>query len=533
MHTSLRHRLAAAGLTALVLSPMLLLAADPQKEKDAEDEELVILSPFVVSASVSTGYSVSNTLGGTRLGATVGGAQDARYFRDEVDAGNFPHPSTLTAEGLFSEYDLPLCSRAASKELFYLTGEAMPAALLTKPEVKYLGQIGLASGLDPATWHRAPLNLVAVVDKSGSMSGHPLDLVKRSLHQIESQLGPDDQLSIVLYGDRSHVHLEPTRVSEANRAAIADAIDAIESAGSTNMEAGLQVGFALARRSGAEFRGTTRVMQFTDERPNVGDTSEAGFMGLMAAASRDGIGQTTVGVGVQFDAEMASTVSAVRGGNLFYFADDAEMEKTFGEELDMMVTELAHDLTVTIRPAPGLRLVGVYGIPGEMLKWEDGERSVKFEISTVFLSKRRGAIYAAFAPEVEDLPARRHAEGRALATVSLAYSEAGRNETQQGTLELPLVAAQDASLGLTRGRLLVSEYLGLKAAMTAHLVENNQERAFTLLRDLDALLDGSADAALDPERKSVADLYARMAKLSGHGEPVTLNRAPHRTQFKS
>ncbi|MBK8476745.1 MAG: VWA domain-containing protein [Opitutaceae bacterium] len=522
MKTITPRRFAAAFVSSLLLSTPLILLGDPTTpvppDKDKE-EDIIVLSPFEVTAVGATGYSAGSTLAGVRLGATVGGAKDARFFRDAAEDGGFPHPNTITAEGLFSEHDLPLQCRTESKELFILNGEAMPAALLTKPEVKYLGQIGLSSGLDAATWHREPLNLVAVVDKSGSMDGEPLALVRKCLGQIHSQLGPDDQLSIVLYGDTSHVHLAPTPATKANRAGIAAAIAAIESSGSTNMEEGLQVGFALARQSQTSFRGRTRVMQFTDERPNVGDTTAGGFMGIMEAGSRDGIGQTTVGVGVDFGAELASKVSSVRGGNLFFFPDEAAMVKTFTEDLDTMVTELAHDLDVTIRPAAGLRLVGVYGIPGEMLKWE-GDRDVRFQVTTVFLSKSRGAIYAAFAPEAEDLPERRYVEGRPLAAVGLSYREVGSTVAKTAKLELPLVSKRGASVGLTRGRLLVSEYLALKSAMTAHLTENNQEKAYVQLGELHELLAADSDRTMADERKLVAGLYTAMAKLSGHGERV-------------
>ena len=44
--------------------------------------------------------------------------------------------------------------------------------------------------------------------------------------------------------------------------------------------------------------------------------------------------------------------------------------------------------------------------------------------------------------------------------------------------------------GLRRGRFLVSEYLALKGAMTAHLVENDQEKAYQMLGELHGLLAG-------------------------------------------
>jgi len=524
MNPNLPRGLAALAITGLLLAstPWLFAQGTPKKEKDKQDE-VIILSPFEVSAGPGTGYSAASSIAGARMGATVGGAKDANYVRDNVDRGNFPHPDTITAEGLFSEYDLPLRDQQTkSRDLLILNGEAMPAKLITQPDVRYLAQIGFSSGLDARTWHREPLNLVAVVDKSGSMSGQPLALVKRALHQVHSQLGPNDQLSVVLYGDRSHVHLAPTRTTEENQERIDEAIDAIQSAGSTNMEAGLKVGFALARESQQTFNGRTRIMQFTDEQPNVGDTSAEGFMGMMEAASHDGIGQTTIGVGVQFGAELASTISSVRGGNLFFFPNATEMEQTFTEELDTMVTELGYDLDLTIRPAPGLRLTSVYGIPGEMLRWE-GDRNVRFQVTTLFLSKRKGAIYLAFAPEQENLPARSYAKGQPLATVQLSYREANKSEATTSKLELPFVAAAKASVGLKRGELLVNEYLGLKGAMTAHHVENNPEKAHRLLTTLNSRLSSSTDQALGKERKLVGNLLKSMSRLAGHRSHASLN----------
>jgi len=507
-------------LTLAVLfssSTTALLSQDKTQKDQNDDDEIIVLSPFCV---------------GGGMGVTVGGAKDAGYFRDGVDRGEFPHPNTITAEGLFSEYDLPLKPHRTSKNLLFLDGEAIRTSLVSAPEARYLAQIGFSSGLDAQKWHRDPINLIAVVDKSGSMNGQPLNLVKECLRKVLSQFGPDDQMSIVLYGDRSHVYLDPTRTTRANRTDILDAIDHIESSGSTNMEEGLKVGFELARHSQKSFQGRTRLMQFTDERPNVGDTSAGGFMGLMEAGSLDGIGQTTIGVGEQFGAELASRVSAVRGGNLFYFANATEMEKTFDEDLDTLVTELAYDLDVAIQPAPGLKIVGVYGVPGELLK-STGQRGIQFHVSTLFLSKRRGAIYAAFAPEQENLPAQEFQSSSMLAAVRLSYRLVGHSKITASELDLPLVAESEASQGLTRGTYLVSEYLGLKAALSAHLLDNNQEKAYALLTELHQRFASLKDPELLKESSLVEKLYLKMGQLSGHGEPLALNESTHQTSDDS
>lgn len=490
-----------AALTPFFSSPLSIA-------QDKDEEEIFVLSPFTVDS------------GG--FGATPGGAQDIAYARSQVEIGNIPHPNTFTAEGLFSEHDLALASSSRCEETLYVFGEAMPAELLQRPNVVAIGQIGFGSGLDPATWQPEPLNLVAVIDKSGSMSGQPLELVKQSLLQIISQLDQDDQLSIVLYGDRSHIYMNPTRVSRHNLKQIERQIQAIASSGSTNMEHGLKVGYSLAETSAREFTGNTRLMLFTDERPNVGNTSAEGFMGLMENGSKHGIGLTTIGVGVQFGAELANKVSSVRGGNLFYFPDSHSMVETFTDEFATMVTELAYDMELTIHPSSGYTIAGVYGVPADMFEWSD-DRSISLSIQTLFLSLRQGALYFALEPHGnDDLPGPALRKNSRVAQISLSYQSQERDELITQHFDMRLSKRKSASIGLTRGENLINEYLSLKEATKAHYEENNQEGAYQILRQLSARLRSANDDTLTDEIEFVSNLEYQLAYLSGHqGESVS------------
>jgi Ca-activated chloride channel family protein len=498
--------LASLALCAATLLPGLADGRSPVRDDDERRRKVMAPSP-------SMAYDFS----AAEMGATPGGAQDISFFRDRVAAGEVPHANTFTPEGLFSEHDLPLATRSKCAQTLCATGEAMATALLVQPEVRYLAQLGFSSGLDPKTFKRSPVHLVAVIDKSGSMSGQPLELVKESLLKVLSQLGPDDELSIVLYGDRSHVYLQPTPIRD--RPAIARQIAGIASAGSTNMEEGLAVGFQLA--SAHKFAGTTRVMLFTDERPNVGRTDAQSFMGMARDASRSGVGMTTVGVGVQFGAELATAISSVRGGNLFFFPDTRKMQKVFEEEFDTMVTELAYDMQLELRPARGLKIAGVYGIPGKALKWIDGG-AISLSIETIFLSRKKGAIYIALASDTgPGLPETQVAAAAAVATVKLDYKE--RNGQQiRSTVALPTVLPAAASVGLVRGRLLVDQSTTLTRAATLHHEKNDQEGAYQAVHTLAAIYRQTPDPTLADERTLVFNLERTLAKLSGHaGEPST------------
>lgn len=499
--------LAGLALCAATLLPGLADGRSPPRDDDERHRSYKLAAPSPIAYDFAA----------ESMGATPGGAQDISFFRDRVAAGEVPHANTFTPEGLFSEHDLPLTTRSKCAQTLCATGEAIAAGLLVQPEVRYLAQLGFSSGLDPKTFKRSPVHLVAVIDKSGSMSGQPLELVKESLQKVLSQLNPDDELSIVLYGDRSHVYMQPTAIRD--RPAIARQISGITSAGSTNMEEGLAVGFQLA--TSHKFAGSTRVMLFTDERPNVGNTDARSFMGMARDASRSGVGMTTVGVGVQFGAELATAISSVRGGNLFFFPDAAKMQKVFEDEFDTMVTELAHDMQLELRPAKGFKIAGVYGIPGKALQWIDGG-AISLSIETIFLSRKKGAIYVALASDTAPgLPESQLAIGSAAADVKLSYRERGGQQVRSA-VALTTVPLPAASVGLVRGRLLVDQSTSLTRAATLHHEKNDQEGAYQAVHALASLYRGTSDPTLADERTLVFNLERTLARLSGHaGEPGT------------
>jgi Ca-activated chloride channel family protein len=458
---------------------------------------------------------------------TAGGARDVRFARGEISGGRIPHPDAITAEGLLGEHDLTLPATTACAQLFCLVGESTVADLPTLPHARYVVALGFTSSIDEATWRRKPLNLVAVIDKSGSMYGAPLELVKRSLRGLIVSLRPADQLSIVLYGDRSHVHLAPTRATSINQERLLRAVEAIESAGSTNMEEGLEVGYELARETQAGFNGITRLALFTDERPNVGDTDAGSFIAMAREASADGIGLTTIGVGVQFDSDLATALGSARGGNLFFLDGPAAADMLFARDLDYMVSELAHDLTITLRPARDVRIAGIYGVPGEVLGWQD-ESTATVTIPTVFLSRQGGGLFVSLAPAdpIADLPPRPLPSDAALLEVAHSYVPVGATTTEKGSLSVEGPATVPSDV-LVLGRALVDEYLSLRAATAAHHLENDQQAAYEIVRALDQRL-AVADARairreLSAERETVGVLLEKLAFLSGHTSEVSGN----------
>ena len=490
--------------TALALAVFFLgtsssaLAVPDDRDRDREIQEVVVTGSFV----------------------TQGGAKDVNYLRGEVEQSRIPHPETFTAEGLLSEHSIVMDSGTPCAQVFCLVADSIDASLIAQPEARYLIGLGFATNIQSEGWHRKPLNLVATVDKSGSMNGAPLALVRSSLLEVLDHMREGDRISIVLYGDEAEVYLAPTDVTAQSRGLIRGSIKAIESAGSTAMEEGLRLGYEVARQSSKQFAGVTRVMLFTDERPNVGNTEDFGFMTMAREASHDGIGLTTIGVGVQFDAELATTIGSVRGGNLFFMRDEDDVQQVFRDEFDFMVSELAHDLAVSITPQPGYNISGVYGVPDGLMGWQN-ERTVKITIPTVFLSSKGGAMFVALAKShaSADLPARPLAGGAPLASLELQYVPVSSGIVERDRIDaFPPPAKQSDAMKL--GHALIDEFTVLRRATTAHYMENDQNLAYQLVHDLATRLSNNRDQDFDKERLLTYSLEERFAFLSGHtGEP--------------
>ena len=491
--TSARYRVALSLAIALLAAPAIL--AQDQGERDPDVSEIIVTGTVRVRQ---------------------GGAQDVRHFRKIAAEVGMPRPESLTVEGLMGEHDLAIAGTQACRQLFCLATEAMAAALPARPDDRLFVGLGFGSNIDAANWKRAPLNLVAVVDKSGSMSGAPLDLVRKSLRQVVGQMGAGDRISIILYGDRSHVYLQPTDI-DGNRAAVLTAIDGIASAGSTNMEAGLEVGYATAFADAPGFKGKTRMMLFTDEQPNVGRTDAQSFMGMAEAASRRGIGLTTVGVGVQFGADLATKMSSVRGGNLYFIANDDEVKSVFEKQLDTMVSELAHDVTITMVPQAGYAISGVFGVPdGVMTEGKDG--AIAITVPTAFLSTNGGGIFVSLgkASSRDHLPAAALVPGAPLMRVDLSYVDAATGDMGRDTLAVAGPAAAP-SKQLRLAHLLVDQYLAMREATIAFHRNNDPKAAHALLSGIAGRIDGSGLGGLEGERKLVSAMVAQAALYAGYG----------------
>ena len=133
---------------------------------------------------------------------------------------------------------------------------------------------------------RAPIDMVAVIDKSGSMAGEKLKLVKLTLEFVLKQLKEDDRLSIVTYDDHVYVDFQLSKMSKGNREEALGRIKRIRDGSCTNLCGGLLKGLCQVMDRGADKNDVASVLLFTDGLANQGITNKEGIIAAMRDPKR-------------------------------------------------------------------------------------------------------------------------------------------------------------------------------------------------------------------------------------------------------
>ena len=208
---------------------------------------------------------------------------------------------------------------------------------------------------------RPPVALTMVVDTSGSMDiRERLGLVKSSLALLAEHLRPTDTIAVVTYEDDARPVLPPTPIRETG--AIVDAIENLRSGGSTNLAAGLRLGYQQAREA---YRpdAVNAVILASDGVANVGMTGPDALSRMISRGGDEGIHLVTVGFGMgNYNDDLMEQLADHGDGFYAYVDTFGEAERLFVDELSSTLTPVAMDAKVQVEFDSGAvssyRLIG-------------------------------------------------------------------------------------------------------------------------------------------------------------------------------
>ena len=216
-------------------------------------------------------------------------------------------------------------------------------------------------GRMPAIEDRPPLNLVFLIDTSGSMQdANKLPLLKQSFRLMLGQLDPEDSVAIVTYAGSAGQVLEPTPASESGK--IFAALDKLQAGGSTAGQAGLQQAYAVAEGMADEGE-VTRVVLATDGDFNVGLSNPDALKEFIAKKRDSGTYLSVLGFGRgNLDDATMQALAQNGNGQAAYIDTLNEAQKVLVDQLTGALFPIANDVKIQMEFNPAqiaeYRLIG-------------------------------------------------------------------------------------------------------------------------------------------------------------------------------
>ena len=140
-----------------------------------------------------------------------------------------------------------------------------------------------------------PLNVCLVLDRSTSMQGEKMDMVKATAIQVLRNLRPQDILSVVTFSDRAEVIIPAAYHQDKTR--LEAKIQMIQPSGATEIYQGLEAGVKEVMRS-LDGKRINHIILLTDGH-TYGDEQQC--LALASKLAEHGIGISGMGIGQEWN----------------------------------------------------------------------------------------------------------------------------------------------------------------------------------------------------------------------------------------
>jgi len=355
--------------------------------------------------------------------------------------------------------------------------------------------INLTAQSEPVAAPLTPSHVTIVVDRSGSMRGSRMNTALTAARGMVSQMRDGDVVSVVSYNERAQVEVFPTRLDNRSRQRVLADVSNIRASGHTCLSCGVER--ALSMSSPAS--DLHRVLVLSDGKANRGQNTTRGFSSLATMARTSQTPVTSVGIGVDYDERLLSSISRGTNGAHHFVERLDQLQPVFRQELDQLQQTVATTATVEVTLAPDVELLEVLDRgttrQGNRLVVPFGSFAAG-EDKTLLLRVR--------------LPARQLGIAD-VGSIALRYTDAasGLQQRANGVLEVAVADTKDS----------------LNPAVAARVSQSKTIRDLSTINDL---IDAGRDAEA---RTAVARGRARLKRERAEAEEVLPLSAAADTSF--
>ena len=279
---------------------------------------------------------------------------NVRRFLNE---GEQPPTDAVRVEELINYFDYGYAPPPSRQPPFATTVAVVPSPWSRERQLVHIG----IQGYELPARERPPLNLVFLIDTSGSMNTpDKLPLAQKAMEVLIGELGPRDRVSMVAYAGSAGAVLAPT--DGRQKLMMRCALGSLRAGGSTAGGEGLALAYDLARQN-FDPKAVNRVVLMTDGDFNVGIADPARLEDFVAERRKDGVYLSVYGFGRgNYNDTMMQTLAQNGNGTATYIDGLSEARRLFRDDLPRSFFPIADDVKIQVEFNPAAvveyRLIG-------------------------------------------------------------------------------------------------------------------------------------------------------------------------------
>lgn len=195
-----------------------------------------------------------------------------------------------------------------------------------------------------------PLNLCLVLDRSTSMQGEKMDILKATAIQLMRNMRPQDVLSIVAFSDRAEV-IVPASI-DLDRRKQENSIQMMQTSGGTEIFQGLEAGMKEISRTVDPSR-INHIILLTDGN-TYGD--EQSCLKLAEQAALQSVGITGMGIGSEWNDIFLDALAGKTGGSSVYISTPADIERFLIHKFKALTNTYADEVLLEFKEQENIRV---------------------------------------------------------------------------------------------------------------------------------------------------------------------------------
>jgi Ca-activated chloride channel family protein len=206
------------------------------------------------------------------------------------------------------------------------------------------------------------VDMVIVLDRSGSMKGRKIDDARQAVLHLLSGLTAQDRFALITYSDGVQQITGLKHVTAENGNQLRTLVNGIIAGGGTNLGAGLQTGIDVIL-SAPENGNARKLILISDGLANKGITDSTRLGRMAGVAVEKEFAVSTVGVGNDFNEHLMTTIADHGAGNYYYLENPAAFAEVFQKEFFYTRQTVATNVSISFPLGSGISIVDAAGYP--------------------------------------------------------------------------------------------------------------------------------------------------------------------------